>query len=116
MNYLECYSDSDRAGDACHRKSVACGVIEGGGCALLSYARGQVVHAVSSAEAEYCGGVSVIAEASRTQSVTLLQGMPANIRLRLDSSAAKAICQRIGVGRVRHLEVRRLRLQSKVHE
>ena len=42
--------------------------------------------------------------------------MPTRIRLRLDSSAAKAISQRSGVGRVRHLEVRTLWLQAKVCE
>ena len=56
------------------------------------------------------------AEALHMQSVMMFLGMPAKIRLRLDSSAAKAICQRIGVGRVRHLEVRTLWLQSKVRE
>ena len=49
---LDCYSDSDWAGDACDRKSVACGVIICGGCTLLEYARGQCVQALTSSEAE----------------------------------------------------------------
>jgi hypothetical protein len=113
---LECYSDSDWAGDACDRKSVACGIIQCGGCTLLEYARGQLCHALSSGEAEYYGGVSCAAEGLHMQSVLGFLGMPTRIRLRLDSSAAKAVCQRTGVGRIRHLEVRTLWLQQKVKE
>ncbi len=50
------------------------------------------------------------------QSVMSFLGMPTQIRLRLDSSAAKAVAQRSGVGRIRHLEVRTLWLQAKVRE
>ena len=50
------------------------------------------------------------------KSVMGFLAMPVKIRLRLDSSAAKAVCQRIGVGRIRHLEVRSLWLQSKVRD
>ena len=113
---LECYSDSDSAGDACDRKSVACGIITCGGCVLLEYTMGQAVHALSSGEAEYYGGVSLAAEALHMKSVMKFIKMPVRIRLRLDSSAAKAICQRVGVGRVRHLEVRTLWLQAKVND
>ena len=50
------------------------------------------------------------------KSVMGFLAMPVKIRLRLDSSAAKAVCQRIGVGRIRHLEVRSLWLQGKVKD
>ena len=76
----------------------------------------EVVVARSSAEAEYYGGVSMSAEALHMQSVMGFLGMPTQIRLRLDSSAAKAVAQRSGVGRIRHLEVRTLWLQAKVRE
>ena len=54
------------------------------------------------------------AEALHMQSVMSFLGMPAKTRLRLGFSAAKAVCQTNGVGRVRHLEVRTLWLQGKV--
>ena len=116
VDFLECFSDSDWAGDACDRKSVACGTIVCGGCTLLEYSRGQAVQSLSSAEAEYYGGVSMSAEALHMQSVMSFLGMPIQIRLRLDSSAAKAVAQRSGVGHIRHLEVRTLWLQAKVRE
>ena len=116
VDFSECFSDSAWAGDACDRKSVACGVIVCGGCTLLEYSRGQAVQSLSSAEAEYYGGVSMSAEALHMQSVMSFLGMPTQIRLRLDSSAAKAVAQRSGVGRIRHLEVRTLWLQAKVRE
>ena len=116
VDFLECFSDSDWAGDACDRKCVACCVIVCGGCTLLKYSRGQAVQSLSSAEAEYYGEVSMSAEALHMQSVMSFLGMPTQIRLRLDSSAAKAEAQRSGVGRIRHLEVRTLWLQAKVRE
>eukprot|EP00959_Pyramimonas_sp_CCMP1952_P302052 6320348-Pyramimonas_sp.AAC.1 len=48
---LECYTDSDRAGDTIDRKSVSCGVLCCGGCTLLEYSRGQCTQALSSGEA-----------------------------------------------------------------
>ena len=83
---------------------------------VLEYCRGQAVLALNSAEVENYGGVSLSAEALHMQSVMEFLGMPTRIRLRLDSSAAKAISQRSGVGRVRRLEVRTLWLQAKVRE
>ena len=35
VDYSECFSDSDWAGDACDRKSVACGIIVCGNCTVL---------------------------------------------------------------------------------
>ena len=43
-------------------------------------------------------------------------GWEANIRARVDSSVAKSIASRIGLGRVRHLEVKFLWLQAIVRD
>eukprot|EP00959_Pyramimonas_sp_CCMP1952_P141919 2970885-Pyramimonas_sp.AAC.1 len=40
VDILECYTDSDWAGDTVDRKSVSCGVLSCGGCTLLEYSRG----------------------------------------------------------------------------
>ena len=55
---LDCYSDTDWAGDACDRRSVACGYIEADGCPIREYTKGQAVESLSSGEAEFYGGVS----------------------------------------------------------
>ncbi|CAK0871316.1 unnamed protein product, partial [Prorocentrum cordatum] len=116
VDILECYTDSDWAGDTVDRKSVSCGVLSCGGCTLLEYSRGQCTQALSSAEAEYYAAVTVAAEAIHLQSVMKFLDMDVKIRVRMDSSAGKAICHRIGVGRIRHLEVRTLWLQAKVRD
>ena len=42
--------------------------------------------------------------------------VPAEIRLLEDSSAAKGIAERSGLGKVRHIEVNQLWLQQKIRE
>ncbi|CAK0831086.1 unnamed protein product, partial [Prorocentrum cordatum] len=113
---LECYTDSDRAGDTIDRKSVSCGVLCCGGCTLLEYSRGQCTQALSSGEAEYYASATAAAEAIHLQSAMGFLDMNVKIRIRIDSSAGKAVCHRVGVGRIRHLEVRTLWLQAKVRD
>ncbi|CAK0818910.1 unnamed protein product [Prorocentrum cordatum] len=50
------------------------------------------------------------------QSAMSFLDMNVNIRIRMDSSAGKAVCHRVGVGGIRHLEVRTLWLQAKVRD
>ncbi|CAK0836500.1 unnamed protein product, partial [Prorocentrum cordatum] len=50
------------------------------------------------------------------QSVMGFLDMDVKIRIRIDSSAGTAVCHRVGVGRIRHLEVRTLWLQAKVRD
>ncbi|CAK0814682.1 unnamed protein product, partial [Prorocentrum cordatum] len=116
VDILECYTDSDWAGDTIDRKSVSCGVLCCGGCTLLEYSRGQSSQALSSGGAEYCASVTAAAEAIHLQSVMGFLDMNVKIRIRMYSAAGKAVCHRIGVGRIRHLEVRTLWLQAKVRD
>ncbi|CAK0850526.1 unnamed protein product, partial [Prorocentrum cordatum] len=67
-------------------------------------------------EAEYYASVTAAAEAIHLQSVMGFLDMDVEIRIRIDSSAGKAVCHRVGVGRIRHLEVRTLWLQAKVRD
>ncbi|CAK0822283.1 unnamed protein product [Prorocentrum cordatum] len=113
---LECYTDSDWAGDTIDRKSVSCGVLCCGGCTLLEYSRGQSTQALSSGEAEYYASATAAAEAIHLQSAMGFLDMNVKIRIRIDSSAGQAVCHRVGVGGVRHLEVRTLWLQAKVRD
>ena len=75
----------------------------------------QTVIAMSSEEAEYYGVVKGACEAIGV--VSLLQdltGRRSKVRVNTDSSAARGIAMRRGVGKVRHLEVRTLWLQDQV--
>ena len=74
----------------------------------------QAMVAQSSGEAEYYAMVRAAAEALGVQSVMRDMGWEATIRLWVDSSAAKSMASRIGLGRVRHMEVKFLWLQESV--
>ena len=41
-------------------------------------------------------------------------GIHVKVKLRSDSSAGRAICKRVGLGRVRHIELQHLWLQQRV--
>ena len=69
---------------------------------------------MSSAEAEYYAMVKASAEALGIQALAADLGWAVRIRLCVDSSAAKAMASRSGVGRVRHMEVRFLWPQDVV--
>ena len=74
----------------------------------------QATVAQSSGDAEYYAMVRAAAEALGVQSIMRDLGWEANIRLWVDSSAAKSMASRIGVGKVRHMEVKFLWLQEAV--
>ena len=112
---MEIFTDSDWASDRTSRRSVSCATIFLGGCLLYSCSRTQKLVSLSSAEAE------VYACSSGTSDGILLcrlvewmTGFKCSIHLHCDSSAARGIIQRQGVGRVRHLSCRVLWLQSLV--
>lgn len=114
MEWLDTRSDTDWAGDVRDRKSTACGCIDIGDCPVFEFTRGQAVHALSSGEAEFYGAASVVAEGIYIQKVFEFFGWTPKLRLWVDPSAAKSMLQRQGVGRVRHLEVKTLWIQSLV--
>ena len=70
----------------------------------------------SSGEAEYYAVVRAAAEGFGMQSIMHDLGWKMRIRLWVDSSTAKSIASRIGLGRVRHLEVKFLWLQEVVRD
>ena len=72
------------------------------------YSRTQKVVTLSSAEAELGGVVQGASEGLGTQSIAHDLGIEATLTLWADSSAAIGICQRSGIGRVRHLAVGKL--------
>ena len=69
---------------------------------------------LSLAEAEYYALVRAAVEGLGFQSLLADLGWEANVRVHVDSSAAKSVAFRVGLGRVRHLKVKFLWLQEAV--
>ena len=72
------------------------------------------VIALSSGEAEYYGMVKGASNALGLQSMLHDIGVSAGVVLSTDSSAAKGIASRRGLGKVRHIELSQLWLQDQV--
>ena len=86
-----------------------------GGTTLQTASRTQATSALSSAEAEIIAANEGAEEAVFLQNVLQeLEGRSIVIELRCDASACVAFCRRIGVGRVRHLELRPLWVRDQI--
>ena len=70
---------------------------------------------LSSGEAEFNGGVAACSEGLFMKEVFAFIGFPLQMEVYLDSSAARGVFQRQGVGRIRHLEVKSLWVQDALH-
>ena len=78
-----------------------------GGHVLKSWSVNQSVIALSSGEAEYYALVKSASTAMGIQSLCVDLGVACDIPrdIKSDASAAIGICNRIGLGKVRHIEV-----------
>ena len=76
----------------------------------------QTVIALSPGEAEYYGMVKGASVGLGIQAVLGDFGIPVDIELKSDASAAISIASRTGLGKVRHIEVCQLWLQDKVKQ
>ena len=81
---------------------------------IRTWSSTQRVIALSSGEAEYYGMVRGGAEGLGTRSILEDMGINMKIKLSEDSTAAKGIADRTGLGKVRHIEVNQLWIQEKV--
>ena len=117
------WTDSDWAGDKFNRKSTSGGVIMLGSHTIKSWASTQSVVALSSGEAEYYAivngsskgmGVRSMLNDWDVQCSLNTKYSSEEITINTDSSAAKGICQRRGLGKVRHIEVNELWVQDHV--
>ena len=114
-NILELFTDSDWASDRTARRSVSCCTVFFGGCLLYSASRTQRIVSLSSAEAEVYACSSGAADSLLlARLLSWLSGKKTKIHLYTDSTGARGILQRKGVGRLRHLSCRILWLQSLV--
>merc|ERR1712127_289104 len=100
VNEINAFTDSDWGGDVRTRKSTSGGCIMNGNHLILHWSRTQQTIALSSAEAELnamCkGGQEGLAATIMAGEV----GLIVTLRIRTDASAAVAIIQRQGSGRV----------------
>ena len=113
-NHLRVYADSDWAGCIATRKSTSGGVAMLGNHQLKHWSTTQGVIALSSAEAELYGIVKAAVQGMGLISVARDLGEELTMELLTDSSAAKGVCNRKGLGKVRHLDTNLLWVQDKV--
>ena len=111
---IRIFTDSDWAGCRMSRKSTSGGVIMLGNHCLRSWSLNQSAIALSSAEAEYYVMVEGATRGLGVKTVLSELGVSAELVMFTDSSAAKSLASRRGVGRVRHIETRWMWLQIEV--
>ena len=112
---LEVVADASWANSA-DRRSTTGGVVRWQGFLLAGWSRTQAVIAQSSAEAELMALNTAGVEGKFAQSILAELGTPVELMLFADSNAARAITQKKGLGRMRHVEIRQLWLQSELRE
>ena len=111
---VDVWVDTDYAGCRRTRKSSTGGVIVLGNHAIKSWSNTQSIIALSSGEAEYYGLVRGGSMGLGMRSILNDMGLDKKLRVLTDSSAAKGIASRRGLGKVRHVEVNQLWIQDKV--
>ena len=89
-------------------------MVDGG--VVKAWSSTQATVAQLSGEAEYYAMVRAAAEGIGMQSIMKEMGWDAEVRIWADSSAAKSIASRIGMGKTRHMKVKFLWLQEAVKE
>jgi hypothetical protein len=110
---LELFSDTDFAGCKETRRAMTCGVTRLDKTAISVFARRQGVQSTSSGEAEFYGSTSVVMDGRIIKRFLEWLGYDVAYQLFLDSSAAKAMVQRDGVGKLKHMDVRALWIQTE---
>ena len=108
------WTDTDHAGCLRTRKSTSGGVVMLGSHNVKMWSVNQAVIALSSGEAEYHGMVKGASTGLGIKGMLIDMGIKCDVVLRTDSSAAKGIASRRGLGRIRHMELAELWLQEKV--
>ena len=108
------FSDSDWAADKATRTSSSAGVPLVGKHLLQAYTRKQKIIARSSAEAELYAAALGGSEAKDVESMMSDLGLVVKPVLIIDAKATEHILHRHGIGKMKHIDVARLRLQDEV--
>jgi hypothetical protein len=115
VRFLDVYTDSNWAPEG-DRKSTSCGFLCVGKFPLQFYSRTQSVIALSSGEAELLSLTMGAQEGKGLQALLAELGLKLQLRCHSDSTAALGTAGRRGLGRVKHLELRTLWIQSEVSQ
>jgi hypothetical protein len=113
---IDVYTDSDWA--SCHktRKSTSGGTVLLSGTPITCWSRTQPTISLSSAEAELSACVTAVAEGLYIQKILAHLGVSSKLVLFCDSSAAINHLKRLGVGRMKHLQIKSAYLQMLVKD
>ena len=110
------YTDSNWAGCLQTRKSTSGACLFHGRHLIGSYAKTQATIALSSGEAELYATVMASSEGLGIKAMMMDFGIIVTPHLYVDASAAIGICQRKGLGKVRHLDTQSLWIQDALQE
>ena len=112
---LESASDSDWSSNKEHRKSTSAGIHLINGFYMFGSSRTQRTVSLSSCEAELHGMVSALADGIYiSRCLSFLTGADVSHYLLTDSSSARQLASKQGVGKVRHLDGKILWIQQHV--
>ena len=106
--------DSDYAGCPRTRKSTSGGCIMRGTHLIRSWSSTQKAISLSSGEAELYAMVKGVGVGIGVQQLMTDLSVEGGLRVHTDSSAAKGICKRVGLGTQRHIAVNSLWVQEKL--
>ena len=110
---VEVTVDTDFAGCPSTRKSTNGGIVKLGEHCIRAWSSNQTVIALSSGEAEFYGIVKGASNALGATGVLKDFGVNITVGVNTDSSAAKSIANRRGLGKVRHIELSELWVQEQ---
>ena len=110
---IDGFADADWGGDLESRRSTSGGCILHGSHVISFWSRTQHVIALSSAESELHALSACASEGLGIKLMCMEMGIPMELNLSTDSSAARGIVQRQGAGRVKHLDIKTLWLQER---
>jgi len=113
MDTIDIYTDANWAGCKRTRKSTSGGAVMIGQHCIRTWSKTQAVVAKSSAESELYAAVRAGCEALGTMTMMKELGKETEVRIHIDSSAAKGILERTGLHKVRHLDVDMLWMQAQ---
>ena len=118
---VEAFRDSDWAVDKSNtmrrRHSISSGMVFVNGRLVTAWSRTQRSIALSSSESEYLASASAGAEALYIGRLwNFLTQRETEVGVITDSSSGKAFTQRLGVGRIKHVDVKFLWLQKAVRD
>ena len=114
---LELFTDSDWASDHATRKSVSAGALFLNGNAIYTASRTQRVVAMSSCEAELNALVSFAVDLMYVkEALGFITGVTPDSHAFSDSSSARAVVNKQGLSKLKHVEIRLLWIQGALKD